>query len=56
MAISYVVSRPFTTAVIIGATKMWHLKTNIDAEQVRLSEEILSEIETIHGVYTYPCP
>jgi aryl-alcohol dehydrogenase-like predicted oxidoreductase len=56
MAISYVVSRPFTTSAIIGATKMWHLKTDIAAEEVKLSGELLNEIEAIHKVYTYPCP
>jgi aryl-alcohol dehydrogenase-like predicted oxidoreductase len=56
MAIAYVLSRPFTTSAIIGATKMDQLKANIDAKDVTLSEEVLSEIEEIHKVYTYPCP
>ena len=56
MAIAYVVSRPFVTAAIIGATKMEQLKANIDAIDLTLSEEVLEEIETIHKVYTYPCP
>jgi aryl-alcohol dehydrogenase-like predicted oxidoreductase len=56
MAIAYVLSRPFTTAAIIGATKMDQLKTNIAAKDVTLSEEVLAELEEIHTVYTYPCP
>jgi aryl-alcohol dehydrogenase-like predicted oxidoreductase len=56
MAIAYVLSRPFTTSAIIGATKMDQLKTNIDAKDVTLSEEVLAGIEEIHKVYTYPCP
>ncbi|SDG06267.1 Predicted oxidoreductase [Limimonas halophila] len=56
MAIRYVVSRPFTTAAIIGATKMSQLKADIDAHDVTLSEELLAELEDIHRVYTYPCP
>jgi aryl-alcohol dehydrogenase-like predicted oxidoreductase len=56
MAISYVLSRPFTTSAIIGATKMDQLKANIDAKDVVLSEEVLAELEAIHKVYTYPCP
>jgi aryl-alcohol dehydrogenase-like predicted oxidoreductase len=56
MAIQYVLSRPFTTSAIIGATKLWHLKTNIAAKDLRLSDEVLGELEEIHKVYTYPCP
>lgn len=56
MAIAYVLSRPFTTAAIIGATKMDQLKTNIAAKDLTLSEEVLAELEAIHKVYTYPCP
>ena len=56
MAIAYVLSRPFTTAAIIGATKMDQLKTNIDAKDLKLPDTVLGEIEAIHKVYTYPCP
>jgi aryl-alcohol dehydrogenase-like predicted oxidoreductase len=56
MAIQYVLSRPFTTSAIIGATKMWHLENNIAAKDLRLSDEVLGELEEIHKVYTYPCP
>lgn len=56
MAIQYVLSRPFTTSAIIGATKLWHLKNNIAAKDLRLSDEVLGELEEIHKVYTYPCP
>ena len=56
MAISYVLSRPFTTSAIIGATRMDQLKANIDAKDLTLSEDVLTELEEIHKVYTYPCP
>ena len=56
MAIAYVHGRPFTTSVIVGATKRDQLKANIDAKDLTLSDEVLAEIESIHGVYTYPCP
>lgn len=56
MAIRYVVSRPFTTSAIIGATKMAQLTANIDAHDLTLPNELLRELEDIHRVYTYPCP
>lgn len=56
MAIAYVVSRPFTTSAIIGATTMEQLEVDIAAERVRLSEDVLAEIEEIHKIHTYPCP
>lgn len=56
MAIRYVLSRPFTTSAIVGATKMWHLKNNIAAKDLTLSDEVMGELEEIHRVYTYPCP
>ena len=50
-AIAFVLSRPFTTAAIIGATNMAQLKTDISAADITLSEEILGEIENIHAKY-----
>jgi aryl-alcohol dehydrogenase-like predicted oxidoreductase len=35
---------------------MWHLENNIAAKDLRLSDEVLGELEEIHKVYTYPCP
>ena len=56
MAISYVLSRPFTTAAIIGATTMEQLATNLAAADVTLGQEVLDGIEEIHKDHTYPCP
>jgi len=56
MAIAYVHSRPFTTSVLIGATRMAQLHANIDAKDLVLPESLLEEIEAIHAEYTYPCP
>ena len=56
MAIAFVNSRQFTTSTIIGATTMAQLKTDIDAWQVNLSEDVLQEIENIHHQYTIPSP
>ena len=56
MAIAYAVSRPFVTSVIIGATDMAQLKTDIDASDLELSDAVLEDIEQIHLDYPNPCP
>ncbi|WP_020594462.1 NADP(H)-dependent aldo-keto reductase [Kiloniella laminariae] len=56
MALAYVRTRPFVTAPIIGATKMAQLKTNIASAEITLSEEVLSEIDTLGRRHTIPCP
>ena len=56
MALAFVISRPFVTSAIIGATTMDQLRTNIAARDVQLSEDLLTEIDAIHKIYTYPCP
>jgi aryl-alcohol dehydrogenase-like predicted oxidoreductase len=56
MAIAYVLSRPFTTAAIIGATSLAQLRTDIASMEVRLSEGVLADIEAVHEEIPYPCP
>jgi aryl-alcohol dehydrogenase-like predicted oxidoreductase len=56
MAIRYAVSRPFVTSAIIGATTMDQLKTDIDAADLNLSDDVLEDIEQIHLDYPNPCP
>ncbi len=48
MAIAFVNSRPFTASTLIGATNMTQLKTNIEAIDLTLSDEILAELDAIH--------
>ena len=40
MAIKFCEIQPFVTSVIIGATKMEQLKTNIDSVNINLNKEI----------------
>ncbi|RUT34396.1 aldo/keto reductase [Arsenicitalea aurantiaca] len=54
MALGFCLSRPFITSVIIGATTMEQLKTNIDAASVTLSEDVLAAIEDVHRRYPRP--
>ena len=56
MAIAYAVSRPFVTSVIIGATTMEQLTTDIDASTLELSNAVLEDIDQIHLDYPNPCP
>ncbi|MBI5456555.1 aldo/keto reductase [Candidatus Kaiserbacteria bacterium] len=49
MAIAFVSSRPFAPSTIIAVTNMEQLKSNIAADDIQLSAEILAEI---HKLYT----
>ncbi len=48
LAIKFCDTRPFTTSTIIGATSMDQLKTDIDAFDIHLSEEVMKGISAIH--------
>lgn len=54
MALAFVNSREFVTSTIIGATSMKQLKNDISSIDIRLSEEIISEIEQIHTSHPNP--
>lgn len=56
MALQYVTTRPFVTANIIGATSMEQLRANIASTRVRLSDELLAAIESIHVEQPNPAP
>ena len=51
MAIAFCLTKPFMTSVIIGATTMEQLRTNIAAADVELSEAVLGEIQQIFMRY-----
>jgi aryl-alcohol dehydrogenase-like predicted oxidoreductase len=56
MAIKFCEIQKFVTSVIIGATTMEQLKTDIESVNVKLSKEILEEINNVHLIHTNPCP
>jgi aryl-alcohol dehydrogenase-like predicted oxidoreductase len=56
MALAYVLTRPFLTSAIVGATNLAQLENSIAAKDLVLSQEALNAIESIHKIYTYPCP
>ncbi len=56
MATAFVLSRPFTTAAIVGATTLAQLENQFAALETELPAELLEALEKVHAVFTYPCP
>jgi aryl-alcohol dehydrogenase-like predicted oxidoreductase len=56
MATAFVLSRPFVTSAIVGATSLAQLENQFAALETSLSPELLAAIERIHARHTYPCP
>ncbi len=54
MALAFAASRPFMASVIIGATTMDQLKTNIAAADLALSDEVLAGIADIYRRFPRP--
>lgn len=54
MAIAFCLTRPFMTSVIIGATSMAQLKTDLGGLNITLSPEVLAGIEAIHRRHPRP--
>lgn len=56
LALAFVNQRPFVTSTIIGASTIEQLKENIDSIHLELSEEVLTEIDTIQELQPNPAP
>jgi len=54
MALAFCLTRPFMTSVIIGATSLEQLKTNIAAKDITLSPDVLEAIDGIHRQHPIP--
>lgn len=54
MALAFCLSRPFMTSVIIGATSLEQLKTNIGAADITLSDDVLDGIQEIYRQHPRP--
>lgn len=54
MALAFVLSRPFNTSTIIGATTMEQLKTDLGAADITLSGEVLAGIAAIQRQFPQP--
>jgi len=56
LALSFVYHRWFVSSTIIGATSMVQLQENINAWDVKLSPEVMQEIEYLHLTMMNPAP
>ena len=56
MSLAFVNSRRFVTSNIIGASKMYQLKENIESINIKLNTEILAEIENVQNKIPNPAP
>jgi len=56
MSIKFCEIQDFMTSVIIGATTMDQLKINIESVNVKLSYDVIKEINKIQTIYPNPCP
>jgi len=56
MSLRFCEVQDFMTSIIIGATTMEQLKTNIESVKVNLEEEVIKEINEVQKKYPNPCP
>ena len=56
MAIKFCEIQEFMTSVIIGATTMEQLKSDIESVNVNLSNDVIEEINKVQTIYPNPCP
>ena len=56
MCIKFCEIQDFMTSVIIGATTMEQLKTNVESVRVNLDSEVIKEINNVQKKYPNPCP
>ncbi|MBD1145571.1 MAG: aldo/keto reductase [Candidatus Pelagibacter sp.] len=56
MSIKFCEVQDFMTSVIIGATTMEQLKTNVESVKVNLDSEAIKEINNVQKKYPNPCP
>ena len=56
MSLKFLEIQSFVSSVIIGATTMEQLKTNIESVNVELSDDVIKEINEVQTIYPNPCP
>lgn len=54
MSLSWCLTRPFMTSVIFGATSQEQLRNSLEASQLELSQEVLSDIASVYRDYPIP--
>jgi aryl-alcohol dehydrogenase-like predicted oxidoreductase len=56
MSLKFCEIQPFMTTVIIGATTMEQLQTNIESVNINLTDDAINEINEVQKIYPNPCP
>jgi len=56
MSLKFCEIQSFMTSVIIGATTMEQLKTNVESVNIDLTDEAIKEINEVQTIYPNPCP
>ncbi|WP_440655890.1 aldo/keto reductase [Candidatus Pelagibacter sp. HIMB1509] len=56
MSIKFCEIQEFMTSVIIGATTIKQLKSNIESVNINLSSDVIKEIDQVQTIYSNPCP
>lgn len=56
MALGWIMSKPFLTSVIIGATNEQQLKHNLKSVDINICQELEKAIDKIHLQIPNPCP
>ena len=56
MSIKFCEIQEFMTSVIIGATTMEQLKSDIESVNVNLTDDVVEEINEVQKIYPNPCP
>ena len=55
MSLKFCEIQPFMTTVIIGATTMEQLQTNIESVNINLTDDVINEINEVQKIYPNPC-
>lgn len=56
MSLAFINDQAFNTSTIIGATNMAQLKENIGSAEIKLSDEVLKEIDEVQALIPNPAP
>ncbi len=54
LALAWCYTRSFVASTIIGATSVGQLKSNIDAYEIKLSEDVVNAVNEVHLEFTDP--
>lgn len=52
---AFVLKHPLVSSAVFGATKLWQLEQVVSACEVKLSPEIIAEIDEVHSRFPNPC-